>query len=76
MGYTDCIHEPLRLAIAAEGPASRSHNLPVCVTPAGGDPCSVHVVTSKPNAVNTDPQTPADFLTVITDWIHARLADA
>jgi hypothetical protein len=36
----------------------------------------VHVVTSKPNAVNTDPQTPADFLTVITDWIHARLADA
>jgi hypothetical protein len=76
MGYTDCIHEPLRLAIAAEGPTSRSHNLPVCVTPAGGDPCSVHVVTSKPNAVNTDPQTPADFLTVITDWIHARLADA
>jgi hypothetical protein len=75
LGYTDCIHEPMRRAIAAEGPTSRSHNLPVCVTPNGGDPCSVHVVTTKPNAVNTDPQTPADFLSVITDWIHARLAD-
>jgi hypothetical protein len=75
MGYTDCIHEPMRRAIAAEGPTSRSHNLPVCVTPNGGDPCSVHVVTTKPNALNSDPQTPADFLTVITDWIHARLAD-
>jgi acetyl esterase/lipase len=75
MGYTDCIHEPMRQAIAAEGPTSRSRNLPVCVTPAGGDPCSTHVVTTKPNAVNTDPQTPADFLSVIVDWIHARLAD-
>jgi len=75
MGYTDCIHEPMRRAIAAEGPTSPSRNLPVCVTPNGGAPCSVHVVTTKPNAVNTDPQTPADFLSVITDWIHARLAD-
>ena len=28
MGYTDCIHEPMRAAIAAQGPGSRSMNLP------------------------------------------------
>ena len=31
MGCTDCIHEPMRAAIAAQGPTSRSKNLPVCV---------------------------------------------
>jgi hypothetical protein len=76
MGYTDCLHEPMRQAIAAEGPDSRSRNLPVCVTPFGGDPCSVHVVTTKPNLTNTDPQSPADYEQAIMDWIHARLADA
>ena len=77
MGYTDCIHEPMRRAIAAEGPDSRSRNLPVCVTPAeGGDPCSVHVVTNKGGLTNTDPQSPADYLTATMDWIDARLADA
>jgi hypothetical protein len=75
LGYTDCIHEPMRRAIAAEGPSSRSKNLPLCVDNDGTPDCSVHVVTSKPGLVNTDPQSPADYLTAITDWIHARLAD-
>jgi len=76
LGYTDCIHEPMRLAIAAEGPDSRSRNLPVCVDTDAVPDCSTHVVTNKVHAVNTDPQSPADYLTAITDWIHARLADA
>ncbi|MGZ6931250.1 MAG: hypothetical protein ACXVK4_12000 [Acidimicrobiia bacterium] len=76
MGYTDCIHEPMRRAIAAEGPDSRSENLPLCVDDDPTPDCSVHVVTSKPGLVNTDPQSPADYLTAIMDWVHARLADA
>jgi hypothetical protein len=76
MGYTDCIHEPLRQAIAAQGPTSKSRNLPVCVDNDGTPDCSVHVVTNKPNLVNTDPQSPADFDSAIIDWVHARLADA
>ena len=31
MGITDCIHEPMRQAIAAQGPTSKSKNLPLCV---------------------------------------------
>lgn len=76
LGYTDCIHEPMRLAIAAQGTSSRSRNLPLCVDNDGTPDCSVHVVTSKPGVVNTDPQSPADYLTAITDWIHVRLGDS
>jgi hypothetical protein len=75
LGYTDCIHEPMQLAIAAQGPTSRSRNLPVCVTPTGGPECSVHVVSNKVGGVNTDPASPADYQTAIMDWIRARLAD-
>jgi hypothetical protein len=77
MASAQCVHEPMRLAIAAQGPASRSANLGVCVddsvTP---EPCDVHVVTNKGNAVNLDPALPADFLPVITSWVQARLADS
>ena len=74
LGYTDCIHEPLRLAILAEGPSSRSRNLPVCVDTDTVADCSTHVVTTRPNARNTDPQSPADYIGAVVDWIHARLA--
>lgn len=76
MGLTDCIHEPMREAIAAQGPTSRSKNFPVCVDNDGTPDCSVHVVTNKPGLVNTDPTTPSDYLAAIMDWVHARLADA
>ncbi len=76
MGYTDCLHEPLKQAIAAQGAASRSKNLPLCVDDDATPDCSVHVVTNKGGLTNTDPSSPADYLTTITDWVHARLADA
>jgi hypothetical protein len=77
MGYTDCVHEPMRLAIVAQGPTSRSMNLPVCVstTELPGQ-CSVHVTLNRNGAVNTDPQTPSDYQSAALDWLHARLADA
>ena len=76
MGMTDCVHEPLRQAIAAQGPSSRSKNLPLCVSNPPANDCAVHVVTNKVGLVNTDPSSPADFLTTIMSWVHARLADA
>jgi hypothetical protein len=75
MGLTDCIHEPLREAIAAQGPASRSKNLPLCVDNDPTPDCSVHVVTNKDGLVNTAPSSPPDYMTTIMDWVHARLAD-
>jgi hypothetical protein len=65
----------MQRAIAALGPTSRSANLPVCVDNDATPDCSVHVVTNKVGLTNTDPATPADYLTAIMDWIHARLAD-
>jgi hypothetical protein len=76
MGITDCIHEPMRRAIAAQGPTSKSVNLPVCVDTDSVKDCSTHVVTTRPNGVNTDPATPADYESYIMTWVHARLADA
>jgi hypothetical protein len=76
MGYTDCLHEPLKQAIAAEGPASRSKNLPLCVDDDAIPDCSVHVVTNKGGLVNTDPSSPPDYYATIMSWVHARLADA
>jgi hypothetical protein len=77
MGITDCMHQPLQAAIAAQGAASRSKNLPVCVDTdeVKGD-CSTHVVTTKPGFLNTDPASPADYFSAIVDWVHTRLADA
>ncbi len=75
LGLTDCIHEPMRRAIEALGPASRSKNFPVCVDKDATPDCSLHVVTTRLGLTNTDPSTPADYLTGIMDWVHARLAD-
>ncbi len=75
IGLTDCIHEPMRRAIEALGPTSRSKNFPVCVDSDGTPDCSLHVVTTRLGLTNTDPSTPADYLTGIMDWVHTRLAD-
>jgi len=75
MGYTDCVHEPMRQAIATEGAGSHSANLPVCVDVDPVKDCSLHVVANRDGAVNTDPSTPADYVGAIVDWVHARLAD-
>jgi len=76
MWSSSCNHEPMRLAIESLGPNSKSKNLGVCVddpnTPA---PCDVHVVTNKQNAVNTQPGIPANYLPLIVDWVHQRMAD-
>lgn len=76
MGLTDCIHEPMRRAIAAQGASSKSKNFPVCVDNDGTPDCSLHVVTSRIHLTNTDPSTPADYLSGIMTWVDARLADA
>jgi hypothetical protein len=76
IGLTDCIHEPMRRAIAALGPTSRSKNFPVCVDNDTTPDCSLHVVTTRVGLTNTDPSTPAAYLTAIMNWVHARLADA
>ncbi len=72
MGATDCDHQPLAAAITAEGPDSRSENLPLCVE----TNCKLHVVTTHAGLVNTDPASPADYLQAIMGWVHERLADA
>jgi len=73
MGASDCKNEPLRAAIVAQGPSGRSKSLGVCVTN-GATPCNVHVST-RMELPNTDPALPADYLSLITDWVEDRLAD-
>jgi hypothetical protein len=76
IGYTDCLHEPMRRAIEAQGPERRSRNLPVCVDNDPVGDCSRHVVTRGVAGVNTDPASPSDYISAIVDWVHARLGDA
>ncbi len=75
MGSANCVHEPLRAAIAGLGSSSASRNMRVCVSnpPASGT-CTVHVVTTR-HVQNTDPSSPADYNGAILDWVHARLGD-
>ncbi len=75
MGATDCNHEPLRAAIAAQGAATRSKNLPLCVDRDGTPDCSLHVVTPHAGLTNTDPASPADYVGAALAWVDARLAD-
>jgi hypothetical protein len=75
MGAADCVHEPLRAAIAGLGPGSRSRNVRLCVSPAGSPgSCATHVVTNK-DGTNTDPAQPADYNASIMNWVRARLGD-
>jgi hypothetical protein len=75
LGVTDCTHQPLAAAITAEGPSSRSLNLPVCVDNDATPNCSLHVVTPHAGLLNTDPASPADYNAAALAWIDARLAD-
>jgi hypothetical protein len=76
IGSADCVHEPMRLAIEAQGASSRSANLAVCVDdPSRTGTCDRHVVTTSATAVNTDPAAPADYNAFVLDWVGARLAD-
>jgi hypothetical protein len=75
LGITDCLHEPLRQAIAAQGSTSKSQNLPVCVDNDATPDCSLHVVTTRNALTNTDPASPADYNSAIMNWVHARLSD-
>ena len=70
LGYTDCLHEPLKRAIADQGPTSRSTNLPLCVDDDAVPDCYVHVVTNKNGLMNTDPSSPPDYLVTIMDWVR------
>lgn len=75
LGSVDCMHEPLKEAIDAQGPAGRSLNMRLCVDgPKPGD-CDLHTPTNNANSVNTDPAWPADFDPVIMAWVDARLAE-
>jgi len=76
LGGMDCQNEPLRLAIAAQGPSSRSKSLSLCVTVPGyaPGPCNYHVVT-RIAGTNTDPSSAADYNTTIYTWVQQRLAD-
>jgi hypothetical protein len=77
LGGMDCMNEPLRRAIAAQGPSSRSLSLGLCVNNPASTirPCNQHVVTSI-DGTNTDPSSGPDYNATIMAWVHARLADA
>ena len=76
MGAADCMHEPLRAVIAAQGPTSRSVNMRLCVDePSVLGDCDRHVSTSAIGLVNTDPAWPANYNVSVLDWVHARIAD-
>jgi len=74
MGATDCNHQPLAAAIAAQGPTSPSMNLPVCVDDDPVPDCSLRPVTTTSGLINTDPASPASYLTAIMNWVNRRLA--
>jgi hypothetical protein len=48
----------------------------VCVDNDGTPDCSLHVVTSRIHLTNTDPASPADYLSAIMTWVDARLKDS
>lgn len=75
MGGADCMQEPLRAAIAAEGPAGRSESLRLCVDNDSTPDCSLHQVTIFAGLTNTDPAAPSEYLGAIMTWVHARLTD-
>lgn len=77
MGATECRHWPLRQAILAQGPSSRSKDVLVCVE--GGnaaEPCDRHVVTT---GTYTNSETaggaPADYTATIMTCVRQRMND-
>lgn len=76
MGSVDCMHEPLRAAMAAAGD-SRSVSVRLCVdNPSIDGTCDRHVPSgSDASARNTLAGYPADYLTAMMAWVTDRLAD-
>lgn len=76
MGAVDCMHEPLRRAIEAEGPSSRSVSMRLCVRFPGEPPgsCATHTPTRKP-LVNSIGPWPSDYHRAVLDWAVERLDD-
>jgi hypothetical protein len=76
LGGMDCMNEPLRRVIAAQGASSKSLSMRLCVASSTSAflPCGKHVVTEF-DGVNTNPAWPADYNGRIMQWVRARLAD-
>ena len=75
MGATDCLHEPMRAAIAGLGAGSKSVNMRLCASlPDKPGTCGVHTPTNN-ELTNTDPAWPADYNTAAMGWVDARLND-
>lgn len=74
LGATECMHRELTLAIEAQGPTSKSANLPLCVEGPAATACDRHVVTPV-NGVSTLAGSPADYNQAIWDWVQLRRAD-
>ncbi len=76
LGGMDCMNEPLRRAIAAQGESSRSLSLRLCVREDSNPdlPCGRHVVTGF-DGRNTLASGPADYNGRILRWALDRLAD-
>lgn len=76
MGATDCMHEGVGRAVAAQGPLSRSRSMRLCVDdPNVAGACDLHVPTVFSDRSNTAAPWPEDYLTSIMQWVDARLAD-
>ncbi len=68
----ECMHEPMRLAVASLGPGHPSRVLRLCVEGSRPEPCDRHVPTRN-DVLNTDPDAPADFNGAILAWVRERL---
>lgn len=76
MGSVDCMHEPLRAAIAGSG-IGGSANMRLCVDNANQPgTCDRHVPSNDTSGLtNTIGPWPADFQTAMMGWVTDRLAD-
>lgn len=76
LGASDCMHEGVRRAIAAQGPASRSRSMELCVDePSLPEGCDRHVPSVVTDMPNTLGPWPADHTTAVLDWVEDRLGD-
>lgn len=78
LGSTICANRPVRSAIQAQGPSSRSKSLELCVDnpniDSGTNHCDKHVSTQS-DYRNTLPGQPADYNATILSWINTRRTD-
>jgi len=78
LGSAVCAAHPVRMAIQAQGPTSRSASLELCVDDpninSGTNKCDKHVATNS-GYLNTAPGVPADYNGVILGWVTDRLSD-